>query len=45
MARRGSREIIKKDKKVFFDVEKSGKRRGRDRLFIKPEKIKSKDWL
>lgn len=40
-----SREILKKDKKVFLEVEKSGKRRGRDRLFLKSEKPKRENWL
>lgn len=45
MPRRGSKEIIKKDKNIFFDQEKSGKRRGRDRLVLKPEKFKRDQYL
>jgi len=40
--RRGTKEILKKDRNIFFNLEKSGKRRGRDRLVLKPEKSK---WL
>jgi hypothetical protein len=39
MPRRGYKtEIIKKDKDIFLKPEKSGRRRGRDRLFLKSEK-------
>jgi hypothetical protein len=39
MSRRGYKtEIIKKDKNIFLRSEKSGRRRGRDRLFLKSEK-------
>lgn len=48
MPRRGTKEILKKDKKIFLEPEKSGRRRGRDRLFLKAEKShksQSELWL
>jgi hypothetical protein len=39
MSRRGDKtEITKKDKNIFLKSEKSGRRRGKDRLFLKSEK-------
>jgi hypothetical protein len=43
--RKGTKEIIKKDKKIFIESEKSGKRKGRDRLFLRGEKPSKEQWL
>jgi len=46
MPKRGyKKEILKKDKNVFFDVEKAGKRRGKNRMFLRSEKSDKKAWL
>lgn len=46
MPRRGHKsEIIKKDKNIFFKPEKSGRRRGRDRLFLGTEKPSKENAL
>jgi hypothetical protein len=46
MARvRGKKPIVKKDKKIWFDPEKSGRRRGKDRFFINPEKKQTDLWF
>jgi len=45
MPKRGKKEIIKKPKKLFFEPEKSGKRKNRKKLYIEPEKRTTDLWL